>query len=393
MTAPTTIHLRAETKPLEARSARKHFPLIDLLRSLSANLKANIVTPGNAKELIAHGYDVRVERSKQRIFSDEEFEAVGVTLVEEGSWPKAPRSHLILGLKEIPEEPAFPLEHTHIQFAHCYKYQSGWKDVLSRFARGGGTLYDLEYLLHPTTGARVAAFGRSAGYCGAALALKKHLLGNHLFHSITPYPSASDLIADIHLSLMQAASFPRIFVMGAKGRCGRGAVQFLHDLSIPDEYITQWDIAETSAGPGPYREIVLDNDIFINCIFVPPSANAAVSPFLTLPFLIENAEKRRLSTICDVSCDYNNPQNPIPVYAQATTFEKPTVQVEGVEGLDVISIDHLPSLLPRESSEEYGKDLLPWLLKLDVRESEEVWRGAERAFREKLKELEGKEGD
>lgn len=224
------------------------------------------------------------------------------------------------------------------------------------------------------------------GYCGAALSLKKHL-SSHGLRPITPYPSASALLDDIRPSLMDAPSFPRIFVMGALGRCGRGTVQFLHDLGIPDKYITQWDIAETSARPGPYSEI-MDHDIFINCVFVSPSADAAISPFLTLPFLKEHAGKRRLSTICDVSCDYNNPQNPIPVYTQATTFEKPTVQVEGVEGLDVISIDHLPSLLPKESSEEYGKDLLPWLLKLEGRESEEVWRGAEKVFREKLKELE-----
>lgn len=41
----------------------------------------------------------------------------------------------------------------------------------------------------------------------------------------------------------------------------------------------------------------------------------------------------------------------VPVYTVATTFDKPTVPVEGLENppLSVISIDHLPSLLPRES--------------------------------------------
>lgn len=43
--------------------------------------------------------------------------------------PKAPRSHLILGLKEIPEEPAFPLEHTHIQFAHWYNLSLSATDI------------------------------------------------------------------------------------------------------------------------------------------------------------------------------------------------------------------------------------------------------------------------
>jgi len=39
-----------------------------------------------------------------------------------------------------------PLKHTHVQFAHCYKQQGGWEKVLGRFARGKGTLLDLEFL-------------------------------------------------------------------------------------------------------------------------------------------------------------------------------------------------------------------------------------------------------
>jgi saccharopine dehydrogenase (NAD+, L-lysine-forming) len=32
-------------------------------------------------------------------------------------------SHIIVGLKELEEED-FPLAHTHVQFAHCYKGQA-----------------------------------------------------------------------------------------------------------------------------------------------------------------------------------------------------------------------------------------------------------------------------
>jgi saccharopine dehydrogenase (NAD+, L-lysine-forming) len=31
-------------------------------------------------------------------------------------------------------------------FAHCFKGQAGWKDVLGRFDHGQGTLLDLEFL-------------------------------------------------------------------------------------------------------------------------------------------------------------------------------------------------------------------------------------------------------
>ena len=50
----------------------------------------------------------------------------------------------------------------------------------------------------------------------------------------------------------------------------------------------------------------------------------------------------------------------------------------------MISIDHLPTLLPREASEQFGADLLPSLLELHERQSARVWTDAERLFKEKL---------
>jgi hypothetical protein len=76
---------------------------------------------------------------------------------------------IILGLKELPEDD-FPLSHTHVYFGHCYKNQEGWKDLLSRFHRGNGRLWDLEFLLDDN-GKRVAAFGRSAGFIGMAIGI------------------------------------------------------------------------------------------------------------------------------------------------------------------------------------------------------------------------------
>jgi saccharopine dehydrogenase (NAD+, L-lysine-forming) len=98
---------------------------------------------------------------------------------------------------------------------------------------------------------------------------------------------------------------------------------------------------------------------------------------------------RKLSVICDVSADTTNPHNPIPVYTVATTFNEPTVpvEVEGEPRLSVISIDHLPSLLPREASEAFSKDLLPHLLELKNRKSNPVWSRAEKLFQEKVSTL------
>ena len=67
------------------------------------------MTPKTARALLDDGYVVNVERSPHRIFDDEEFEAVGATLVPEGSWADAPYEHFILGLKELPEDDGISL--------------------------------------------------------------------------------------------------------------------------------------------------------------------------------------------------------------------------------------------------------------------------------------------
>ena len=59
---------------------------------------------------------------------------------------------------------------------------------------------------------------------------------------------------------------------------------------------------------------------------------------------------------------------------------------DGNPGLSMISIDHLPTLLPREASEQFSSDLLPSLLELHDRRTARVWTDAEKLFKEKVAE-------
>ena len=107
---------------------------------------------------------------------------------------------------------------------------------------------------------------------------------------------------------------------------------------------------------------------------------------------VANHPERQLSVIADVSCDTTNPHNPIPIYTINTTFSRPVVNVEVPEGskpLSVISIDHLPTMLPRESSEAFSSALLESLLTLKDRHNARVWTDAEKLFREKIFTLPG----
>lgn len=80
------------------------------------------------------------------------------------------------------------------------------------------------------------------------------------------------------------------------------------------------------------------------------------------------------------------------MYTITTTFDRPTVPVilpAGTQGppLSVISIDHLPSLLPRESSEMFSQALLPSLVQLKDWQNARVWKQAEDLFKEKVATL------
>ena len=127
------------------------------------------MTPDGAAELLAAGYTVTVEESVQRAIPIDGYRAAGCAIATEGSWVDAPRDAIIFGLKELPDD-GTPLPHRHIMFGHAFKGQAAGRVLLDRFKAGGGTLYDLEYLVDEA-GRRVAAFGYWAGYAGAAVSL------------------------------------------------------------------------------------------------------------------------------------------------------------------------------------------------------------------------------
>jgi saccharopine dehydrogenase (NAD+, L-lysine-forming) len=350
----------------EARTTERRAPLL----------------PEGAKELTRAGIDVIVEKSGKRIFADALYEEAGCTLAEAGSWTSAPRDAVILGLKELPETPA-SLVHTHIYFAHAFKAQCGWKQLLTRFERGGGSLLDIEYMtdLH---GRRVVAFGYWAGYMGAALALL-HWLDKAAGRStginggLTPFESADalDTLIDERKSEQcnsgngkSGGRQPKALVIGAGGRSGTGASEILerHGVSV-----TRWGRTETASID---RAAILDHDILVNCAFVAD----LIPPFLAPHHL---AGEHRLSVISDVSCDPFSDFNPLPLYDAPTSWNTPAVPVGNKAAhVDLIAIDNLPSLLPVEASMEFAAMLLPYLKNLPNRSTDPVWRSCDAAYRQ-----------
>ncbi|MEM8774749.1 MAG: saccharopine dehydrogenase [Pseudomonadota bacterium] len=340
----THIWLRAERRPNEDRTG---------------------LMPSGAAALLKRGFKVSVEHSQSRVIETQDYADIGCDIAAEGSWYNAPDDAIILGLKELPEDGS-RLKHRHIMFGHAFKGQHSGQTLLHRFKEGGGTLYDLEYLTDED-GRRVAAFGYWAGFAGAAvslLALAAQKKGR-ICPPVKAFANQSEMVEGARDAL-QGMDVSAI-VIGALGRVGTGASDLCESAGLQ---VAKWDIEETARG-APFPEI-LSHDVFLNCIlarfgtpvFVPKSALSAA---------------RRLCIVGDIACDPDSDYNPVPVYSEATTWDRPVTRVHINPPLDVMAIDNLPSLLPRESSQDFADQLLPYLLSVDSLD-QGVWQRARHEF-------------
>ncbi|WP_438986346.1 saccharopine dehydrogenase [Marivivens donghaensis] len=325
------------------------------------------ITPNGVAELLAKGFKVTVEESTQRVIPISDYRDTGCDIAPEGSWETAPSDAIIFGLKELPET-GTPLRHRHIMFGHAYKGQPSGRVLLDRFKAGGGTLYDLEYLTFED-GRRVAAFGYWAGYAGAAVTALALAAQPAECAPVTTFSSATDMANTVRDALNGCPT--TALIIGALGRVGSGAAALCEAAGIS---VTKWDMAETASG-GPFPEI-LDRDLFFNCILARPGTPVFV-PAST------PTDPRKLSAIGDIACDPDSDFSPIKVYDRTTTWDAPIIRVHDNPPLDVMAIDNLPSLLPRESSEDYAGQLFAHLATLDQIDND-VWGRAKATFDEHL---------
>lgn len=319
------------------------------------------ITPKGAAALHEAGVDVVVESSPGRVFSDDAYEAVGCPVVPAGSWLTAPPETVVVGIKELPDEPA-ELRHRHVYFAHAYKGQTGADDLLRRFVRGGGEVLDLEYLVDEA-GRRVVAFGYWAGFVGASLGALR--LAGRLPAPLRP-TSLDDLAGELeevgdHLSGATAV------VTGAWGRAGRGAVDALALAGIDT---SRWDRNDTADLDS---DALVAHDLLVHCVL----ATERQQPLLT------EADRtrpgRRLRVLVDVTADVTSELNLLPVSDQHTSWADPVRRIwSDPVPLDAIVIDNLPSLLPKQASDDFSTTLVPLLPGLFAGDA--VWQRAHDTF-------------
>jgi saccharopine dehydrogenase (NAD+, L-lysine forming) len=328
------------------------------------------LTPKHAKFLVESGHEVTIEESFQRVFPIEDYRKAGCAIVPSGMWEYAPYDAYILGLKHLPDTHQ-TLRHKHIYFAHSFKSQLHSKWLLRCFRKGGGILYDLEYLIN-NEGKRVAAFGFYAGIAGAAIALMIWALkkqGKKSPYQIPHvYLKKSEMMRNMTELLNSLNTKPTVLIIGAKGRCGSGATELMNQLGIDS---VNWDREHTLQNN--MSDEILKFDILLNCVFVDKDTQR----FLSVNDLTKKGN--RLSVISDISCEPESKYNPLPFYKETNSFKNPT---QSIADVDLIAIDNLPSYLPVDSSIHFSEQLITHLNDLLNGNISTVWNAASNTFHE-----------
>ncbi len=375
--------------------------------------------PSDLKELQQQGFDLVVQSSFQRAFTDVEYRTCGIAVA-----PDLSKCDIIFGIKEISKD-AFEPDKIYIFFPHVIKGQPHNMPMLRRMTELGNTLIDYERIADDKKH-RLIFFGRHAGLAGMintlwALGRRldsegistpfKRLAQAMTYHDLDQARAVLTEIAEnIRTDGIPNMIHPLVVGFAGYGNVSKGA-QEIFDL-LPFKEIKPEELADISA---------ISNKILYKVIFKkehcvkPKDSNQPFDEdaysrygtekyesnfeqyvqYLTVlvngiywdsryPRLLSIEKCRelwaagkspKLKVIGDISCDIdgaiqctikaNDSEHPLYVYHPDTG--EMSYGVEG-HGPVIMAIDILPSEIPRESSEYFSgvlKQFVPALVNAD----------------------------
>lgn len=369
------------------------------------------LTPGAVAELTRQGIRFLVEPSPVRIFEDAEFAEAGAELTSDLS-----ACDLVLGIKEMPIDRLKP-GRPHVFFSHTIKGQSYNMPLLKALLDRRCTLIDYE-LVADDRGRRLIFFGVQAGQAGMidslwTLGQRLAKEGHDTALSTIEQASAYGSLVDAKAAILAAgdalreeglpdALHPLVVGVTGVGNVSRGAqeiLDLLEPLAVRPEDVLAGDLKDL-AGEAPvvkvvFRErhlVVRKNDDapysreeyrshperYDGCFMeYVPHVDVLVTgnywdgryPRLVTKEGLRASWKRgirRPRVIGDISCDVEGgvectvratlPDDPVFVWDPVTG-----VDLSGMDGdgIAIMAVDILPAELPRESSEQFSRFLLP----------------------------------
>ena len=339
-----------------------------------------VLSPQACKQLIKTypEMEILVESSDHRIFRDQEYKDAGLQVVNDVS-----NCDVMLGVKEVPLDNLISNK-KYFFFSHTIKKQPYNRHLLQAILQKNIELYDHEVIVNEK-GFRLIGFGYFAGVVGAYNGIRAFGLKHDVFN----LPKAQSLADKKALKTeLQKIKLPNIkIVVTGTGRVGQGVKEMLDAMnlrevnadaflnqSFDEPVYTQIDVLDYNRRkdgtvkeitdffnkPGEYESNFLRfakvADLYIASHFWDENA----------PLLITAEDARskdfNINVIADISCDVNGP---IVSTIKASTIADPIFGYDPQTGnevdfkqnnaIAVMSVDNLPSELPKDASVGFGE--------------------------------------
>lgn len=377
------------------------------------------LTPSHVQRLIQDtGCRVLIQPSNTRIFNNHSFLQSGAQISEDLA-----SADVILGIKEIPTHKLLPNK-TYVIFSHTHKAQPYNMESLQAFLDRKIRLVDYELMADPQTRRRVVLFGRHAGIAGMidgmhglgqrllALGYNSpfiHMGQAHVYPNLecvhTKLEHVGEIIED--QGLPERFS-PMVFTFTGRGNVTQGAREIFDDLPHDNISVEELPYLAKDRENARYRHRLLALQVgaedYVERIQGgqysreeyrehPDRYRSAfgqrIAPYTSMlvngiyweskyPRLLTTEELRRIQAnkelkrsrmlaIADISCDVNGS---LEFMSHASTIEDPFFYVDATSGkehgdieapgVQINSVDNLPTELPFEASKDFADALYPY---------------------------------
>ena len=328
-----------------------------------------------------HDASVKVESSDIRIFSDDDYKNMGITVADDVS-----DCDVLFGVKEVPVADLIPNK-AYFFFSHTIKKQPHNRKLLQAILEKNIDLYDHETIVDEHD-RRLIGFGRYAGMVGVYNGIRAFGIKFELFKlpKAETLSGKEDLIKHLKRITMPALKF----VVTGTGKVGRGAKEILDAIKVKeitiDNYLTkkyaqavyvQLDVLEYNKRKDGQ---VLDFTDFVNHpeeyesdferftkvsdIYFAGHFYASNAPMILTKEML-NASDCKLKVVADISCDVNGP---IACTIRSSTIEEPLYGYFPLEDREVdffhpaavavMAVDNLPCEIPKDASEGFGEQFM-----------------------------------
>ena len=348
--------------------------------------KRVVFTPGQCKWIVDNtNIDLFVQSSNIRCFSDELYKNECNKIVDDLS-----ECDILIGVKEVPH--GFLISHkTYFYFSHTIKKQPYNRSLLQKMVELNIQMVDYE-LLTDSNNIRLLGFGRYAGIVGAYNGLLTYGLKSGQYN-LKP-ANLCDGRDEFDSELLKLKLKKEKILLTGNGRVANGVLEILNLSKIKE--VSKYDFLNKEfeeavfcridtmdyneridggnsdkydfyANPEKYKSSFMKyarvTDLFISGHFY-----SSGSPYLYSREDVRSGDFN-IQVVADISCDIDGPvastirsstiEQPIYGYNPLTESEDDYLN-EGV--VAVMAVDNLPCELPKDSSEDFGKEFINKIL-------------------------------